>query len=100
VRNNPVNFADPRGLISHLVAEAIVEFFEFLIAPSFHTTEEDEWMANYWAERERELIEERISESGLEEYLEVAEALNQRLDAIISIYENEISNRGCPPSKR
>ena len=101
VGNNPVNFSDPRGLISHILVEIIVEFFEFFITPSLHTTTaEDQWMASYRMERERELYEERIRESGLREALEVAEALNKRLDAIISIYKNEFLGQGCQSSKK
>jgi hypothetical protein len=78
-----------------------VEFIEFFITPSLHTTQgEDEWMANYKREREREMYEEEIRESGLREALEAAEALNKRLDAIISIYKNEFSGKGCQSSNK
>jgi RHS repeat-associated protein len=99
VANNPINFTDPTGRASFLyeaILHLAIAFLETLIEPSLHKTEEDEWMADYWAEIERQKTEEMIKESGLREYLEKAEELNQRLNAIISIYENEFQKQPCP----
>jgi RHS repeat-associated protein len=99
VANDPANLMDPRGLISPL-GEFALEFasavFELFVEPSLHETSEEEFMANYRAELERQRIEERIRESGIREYIEEVEALNQRLDAIISIYKNEFPGKPCP----